>query len=1110
MVGEGRDSRAVVMHNMKYVIPVFSGTIVRERLIDPLVRANDSTLVIAAPSGYGKSVLASQLASEFRAPTVWMDCATLDWSRERFYSALSQLVEPTSLSAQTSEPLTKPLSAVDMADRALVALAAISGDCGVTMVLDDVPKDADFGVIQELIDFLGPLSGCRVIVTTRWESPDIPSNLRSATMLFAENPSMSDLECLQILKRYLAVEPDPDMVAGLLGMSGGRAATLCVLARHIALGTIEMSPDGAVSGSTPLDLTVYLTELCDKQLDDRMKRLLFCCALLRSGTDIDIEKVLGKLSPADMVMLARLIPLLAVDEDAGRLRFRIHDIAADVYEDTLFATGRPMRLDADDLLAQVLESLSESGRYDSLFTLALRRAPSQTLFDWTERSGRILLDLGSYGLMGQVFDRLGAKWIARSPRILYLNARLLGDQLKYQEALTMASSAHELALVEDDEAVAIEALLLKSHLQFDLAMMGDAIQPLRMALEGRLSPDTRALALIHLGCCLQWMGSFEEATTCIEAAAELVEREALKPEVVARVMHCWCAIQVLHRGNFAEAHEAYKKISTENIPFSQQMLMKGNLAVFNLEKARLQYALELIEPLIERSRARGLVTLKHWMVNTSALANIGLGRYEEGSLLLEESYAGFSTQGYDFEAARSCMDRSVWLRSTGDYHAALAMSEKAFEHLDSCSCIWLEWMLKLDRAANLLALGEVGTARELAGEVSETTAKEGAAQHALIAAMILADIDRRDGRLDDAVERLSHHVDHILTESSNWWTGMYIRSFPHLLGLIAENIDPERLSIYLLRMVLPQDADRVLDAAREVMSCDDAWERLAIRITDEADSLHHDSEDSDSTPRCRVKMFGGLEVRVGNRVIREKDWKKRKARLLFMMLIVRQGKDVPADVIHDCLWPDKTTDKARNNLYVIWSAMKAALMYRPTRAKRLPYVENVGGLCRMVVGTVDLDIAEFGHLTTRAAEAERSGDVEAAIEHYVCLDEIYAGDLLPGDLYEDWFAEERDRYRIAFGDAMLRATKLAMDAGKTSEALKFAWSGVSADSGREDLCQSLMRCLIATGQRTIAIEVYMKCREKLIEDFGLDPSAETVALYKQILSMEEPDCIDSV
>jgi len=55
-----------------------------------------------------------------------------------------------------------------------------------------------------------------------------------------------------------------------------------------------------------------------------------------------------------------------------------------------------------------------------------------------------------------------------------------------------------------------------------------------------------------------------------------------------------------------------------------------------------------------------------------------------------------------------------------------------------------------------------------------------------------------------------------------------------------------------------------------------------------------------------------------------------------------------------------------------------------------------------------------------------------------------------------------------------------------------------------------MRCLIATGQRTIAIEVYMKCREKLIEDFGLDPSAETVALYKQILSMEEPDCIDSV
>lgn len=1098
------------MHKMKQVIPVFSGTIARERLIAPLVQANDSSLVIAAPSGYGKSVLASQLASAFDSPTVWLDCSSLDWSRERFYSALLQLIDPTHSQAQRNEPLMKPLSAVDMADRALVALANISGDSGITMVLDDVPKEADFGVIQELVDALGSLKGGRVIVTTRWESPDIPSNLRGATMLFAENLSMSDLECFQVLERYLTDEPDPDTVSCLARMSGGRPATLCVLARHIALGTIELSRDGAVSGSTPLDLTVYLTELCDKQLDDDMKRLLFCCALLKSGTEIDSEWVLGKGSGVKLIMLARLIPLLAVEEDGGRLRFRIHDLAAEVYEDRLFAKDYSLNFDGNELLERTLDALGESGRFDSLFTLAVRRASRQALYEWTERSGKALLDLGSYRLLNQVFDCLGAKWIARSPRILYLNARMLGDQLKYQEALTMASSAHELALIEDNEEVAVDALLLKSHLQFDLAMMGEAILPLKMALEGRLSPDTRALALIHLGSCLQWVGSFEEAMKYMKAAADMVEREVLKPEVVARVMHCWCGIQVLCSGNFTAAHEAYKQINTENIPFSQQMLMKGNLAAFNLEKARLDYALELIEPLIERSRARELVTLLYWMINTSALANIGLGKYEEGRLLLEESYAGFSAQGYGFESARCCMDRSVWLRSMGDYHSALAMSEKAFEHLESCACVWLEWLLKLDRAANLLALGEIETARELAGDVSKVTTKAGAAQHALIAALILAEIDRRDGRTDDAVKRLSAHVDYILTESSNWWTGMYIRAFPHLLGLIAENIDPGRLSIYLLRMVLPQDADRVLDAAREVMSCDDAWERLAIRITDEADSLHHDSEDSDSTPRCRVKMFGGLEVRVGNRVIREKDWKKRKARLLFMMLIVRQGKDVPADVIHDCLWPDKTTDKARNNLYVIWSAMKAALMYRPTRAKRLPYVENVGGLCRMVVGTVDLDIAEFGHLTTRAAEAERSGDVEAAIEHYVCLDEIYAGDLLPGDLYEDWFAEERDRYRIAFGDAMLRATKLAMDAGKTSEALKFAWSGVSADSGREDLCQSLMRCLIATGQRTIAIEVYMKCREKLIEDFGLDPSAETVALYKQILSMEEPDCIDSV
>ena len=53
-----------------------------------------------------------------------------------------------------------------------------------------------------------------------------------------------------------------------------------------------------------------------------------------------------------------------------------------------------------------------------------------------------------------------------------------------------------------------------------------------------------------------------------------------------------------------------------------------------------------------------------------------------------------------------------------------------------------------------------------------------------------------------------------------------------------------------------------------------------------------------------------------------------------------------------------------------------------------------------------------------------------------------------------------------------------------------------------------VRCQIAAGQRSSAIETYMQCRDKICEELGLDPSAEMRALYGEILAME--DGVDSV
>jgi len=253
--------------------------------------------------------------------------------------------------------------------------------------------------------------------------------------------------------------------------------------------------------------------------------------------------------------------------------------------------------------------------------------------------------------------------------------------------------------------------------------------------------------------------------------------------------------------------------------------------------------------------------------------------------------------------------------------------------------------------------------------------------------------------------------------------------------------------------------------------------------------------------RLRVGLFGGLSVVTPHGAIQDGDWRKRKSRLLFAMLVARRGEDVPKDVLFERLWPEMDEDRARSNFYVIWSAMKRVLCNGP-QADDCAYVEHRAGVCRAVSDRILCDLDEFDAAEADLRAAERARNIQDAIEAGERLCMVYHGDVLPGDLYDDWFGPLRERYRDAFGDAMLQAAGLAADGGQTEASLRFIRAGLAQDLWREDLYQAALRYQIASGQRSSAIETYLACRTKLADDLGLDPSVETQRLYEQVLAME--------
>jgi len=528
---------------------------------------------------------------------------------------------------------------------------------------------------------------------------------------------------------------------------------------------------------------------------------------------------------------------------------------------------------------------------------------------------------------------------------------------------------------------------------------------------------------------------------------------------------------------------------------AQRVDSRGNLAAALVEVGRIERASAMLREILCIAGTSSLVCYLPVLgcaQFAEGLESVGLATMADGIAMAAEARA-------ELEAAQNRVFQAMLLRAAGRAEDALTSAERAHERLCVQDYMDFRRLAALEVAASLLALGDPRAARAWAEPVVAAGFGENA-HHAFRAAMILAECDRVNGDFEAGGARIAQHAQHVRSENSNFQAAMYARAFPGVLGMITGAVGAKDIPVHLLRMVPAESAERVLRASRGHLDSQE-WATLGTRLMGE--------QQFDAFVRrggraiCRVKVFGGLEVSIGDRMLHERDWKKRKARTLFAILVLNRGQEVAREQLLDHIWGDLSEERARNNFYVAWSTMKGALMGEQTKAGPCPYVDNSAGRCRIVPQYVRSDIDEFEELVSAGREAESEGDTAGAIEAYERVASVYRGELLPGDMYDDWFSPLRDRYRFDFLSTMLRLVDLLLERGDPSNALVFARRGLMVDPTREDFYQAALRCQIAAGQRSAAVETFVQCKTQLAEELGLDPSAGTIALYQQVLVMEE-------
>jgi DNA-binding SARP family transcriptional activator/tetratricopeptide (TPR) repeat protein len=208
--------------------------------------------------------------------------------------------------------------------------------------------------------------------------------------------------------------------------------------------------------------------------------------------------------------------------------------------------------------------------------------------------------------------------------------------------------------------------------------------------------------------------------------------------------------------------------------------------------------------------------------------------------------------------------------------------------------------------------------------------------------------------------------------------------------------------------------------------------------------------------RLSIRLLSTFEVVVDGEPVPEDAWRPRRGADLVKLLALSDGHRLHRERAVDALWPRLAPEAGLANLH------KAA------------------HLARRAIGDKRAVVLQAG-LVMLAPEAEVETDVErfeAAADP-----ELYGGELLPDDRYEEWASEPRRRLRA-------RRLELLRAAGRLEELV------------REDPADEAAQCavaetLAASGRRHAALRQLQRLRDALA-GLGLSPGPDAEALAERL------------
>jgi LuxR family maltose regulon positive regulatory protein len=1041
----------------------------RQRLVDFIHEHTDRKLIlVSASAGYGKTSLLVDFAHDAELPICWYSADEADRDPRVFLEYLIASIRQQfpDFGPRTESALTTMAKADGQLKTLVSALVNDIHDVPdyFTVIIDDYHFVDESPEVNTLLDDLLRYlpENCHLIISSRTLPHLTFSRLiarQESVGLGTAELRFTAAEIQTLLKQAHSLDIPNDQAEELARESEGWITAILLTTHTIWQGLVRSMVQARGAGGQMYD---YLADNVLGQQSPEIQRFLKDSSILKEMSPTLCNALLDSHNSLEMLRLIEKRNLFIARLEGDEPWYRYHHLFQEFLQDKLrreeLERFNALHRRAAELLQRMKNHEEAIRHYMEARAYTEAAGTIQQVAEATFKAGR-------WETLAGWIDSLPDKITHSNPELPWFRARVHTEMGQLSQALASFNLARTGFQGRGDKAGVSQVLVRRAIALRFAGRVEEAIKDCESViseLDGH-HPSIVAIAHRNLGICYWMQGDHHKCATELEKALQLYEQ---------------CG------DDYAVAWTRH------DLSLTHWTL--GNLARADLE----------LERAVAYWRRVGNAGALATALNSVGVRQHQRGRHAEALKTLEEALAVAREASYLRIEAYALASLGDVHRDLGDLGRALNLYQQALKTARQAGEAVMEiYALNAMSQAHWLA-GELDKAWELAHASLAASQTQQLSFHAGLAQLSLGVICYERGEAQEALRWLEKARQRMERSGAKHELTRVHFHLAQAHFLLKEFQSARRHLLQILDLIdelgydqfIAVEALRARPLIQYAASRHLGGDRFA-RIMEKIEEIPAKGTISpppttmvSTLPQLEIRALGTPQMLKDGTPIGKGEWQTATAEELFFYLLVHpEGQ--PREQITDVFWPELPPAKAKSTFH--------STVYRLRRATHMEILtfDRSNGIYELnLKAHYWYDVEEFEKLL-KVAPGSGESRAEALRQAIV----LYRGEYVEG-FYSDWCLPKRRTLEKQYLDALSELAHWCIDRDSYDEALELCEKALQKDSYYEEMYRLMMQCYSLLDQPSRVPQVYQRCATVLGEELGMEPAAETVALYRELMA----------